>query len=204
MALNPSPPPSTPSATPGATPAGGPDPSMEDILASIRRILSEDDGGNAEPPPDETHAAISEPDVLTLDASMMVPEAPAMPEPQPTRIEPTITPPPPPVDPPRAEAPAPEMAPSAAYHPAPAAGADVGPLIAPAAATAAASAMGPLLRRLNVERGTATHRGGPSIEDIVREELRPLLKQWLDAQLPSIVERVVRAEVERVVGNATL
>ena len=44
--------------------------------------------------------------------------------------------------------------------------------------------------------------GGPTIEDIVREELRPLLKQWLDTNLPPLVERLVRTEIERVVGRA--
>jgi hypothetical protein len=44
--------------------------------------------------------------------------------------------------------------------------------------------------------------GGPTIEDIVREELRALLKAWLDANLPPMVERLVRAEIERVVGRA--
>ena len=46
------------------------------------------------------------------------------------------------------------------------------------------------------------HRGGPTIEDLVREEIRPLLKEWLDAHLPPLVERLVRAEIERVVGRA--
>jgi uncharacterized protein len=36
----------------------------------------------------------------------------------------------------------------------------------------------------------------------VREEIRPLLKQWLDVNLPPIVERLVRAEIERVVGRS--
>ena len=35
----------------------------------------------------------------------------------------------------------------------------------------------------------------------MREELRPLLKDWLDAHLPPLVERLVRAEIERVVGR---
>ena len=43
--------------------------------------------------------------------------------------------------------------------------------------------------------------GGPTIEDIVREEIRPLLKDWLDANLPPLVERLVRVEIERVVGR---
>ncbi len=37
----------------------------------------------------------------------------------------------------------------------------------------------------------------------VRAELRPLMKEWLDTHLPPLVERLVRAEIERVVGRAT-
>lgn len=37
-----------------------------------------------------------------------------------------------------------------------------------------------------------------SIEDLVRELLRPMLKAWLDDNLPGLVERLVRAEIERV------
>jgi cell pole-organizing protein PopZ len=37
-----------------------------------------------------------------------------------------------------------------------------------------------------------------TLEDMVREMLRPLLKSWLDDNLPSMVERIVRAEIERV------
>ncbi len=44
------------------------------------------------------------------------------------------------------------------------------------------------------------HRGGPTIEDLVREEVRPLLKDWLDNHLPPLVERLVRQEIERVDG----
>ncbi len=51
------------------------------------------------------------------------------------------------------------------------------------------------------ERGTLVRSGGPTIEDLVREELRPLLKQWLDTNLPPMVERLVRTEIERVVGR---
>jgi hypothetical protein len=37
-----------------------------------------------------------------------------------------------------------------------------------------------------------------TLEDLVREMLRPLLKSWLDDNLPGMVERIVRAEIERV------
>ncbi|GGK43690.1 PopZ family protein [Salinarimonas ramus] len=39
---------------------------------------------------------------------------------------------------------------------------------------------------------------GRTLEDLVKEMLRPMLKDWLDDNLPSIVERLVRAEIERV------
>jgi cell pole-organizing protein PopZ len=35
-------------------------------------------------------------------------------------------------------------------------------------------------------------------EDVVRETLRPMLKSWLDENLPDVVERMVEAEIERV------
>lgn len=62
--------------------------------------------------------------------------------------------------------------------------------------------MGNLLRTLAAERSLQVRSGGPTIEDMVREELRPLLKEWLDTNLPTLVERLVRAEIERVVGRA--
>ncbi|MBX9701526.1 MAG: DUF2497 domain-containing protein, partial [Acetobacteraceae bacterium] len=58
------------------------------------------------------------------------------------------------------------------------------------------------LRTVAAERNAAVSRGGPTIEDVVREEIRPMLKDWLDQHLPPLVERLVRAEIERVVGRA--
>ncbi len=76
-------------------------------------------------------------------------------------------------------------------------------LIAPAVAAATTAALGQLLRTVAAERASPVLRGGgPSIEDVVREEIRPLLKAWLDQHLPPLVERLVRAEIERVVGRA--
>ena len=37
-----------------------------------------------------------------------------------------------------------------------------------------------------------------TLEDLVKEMLRPLLKSWLDDNLPGLVERIVRSEIERV------
>jgi cell pole-organizing protein PopZ len=41
-------------------------------------------------------------------------------------------------------------------------------------------------------------RGAEIAEGMAREMLRPMLKAWLDENLPGIVERLVRAEIERV------
>jgi cell pole-organizing protein PopZ len=65
-------------------------------------------------------------------------------------------------------------------------------LTAPPTADAAASIFGQLSRTLAMP---AEHR---TLEDVVRELLRPMLKDWLDRNLPSIVETAVQAEVERI------
>ena len=59
--------------------------------------------------------------------------------------------------------------------------------------------LGTLVNSLARQRNVAVSRGGPLLEDIVREELRPLLKAWLDSNLPGLVERLVRAEIERLI-----
>ncbi|ALA18832.1 hypothetical protein AL346_17260 [Chelatococcus sp. CO-6] len=41
-------------------------------------------------------------------------------------------------------------------------------------------------------------QGARTLEDLVREMLRPMLKAWLDDNLPALVERLVRQEIERV------
>lgn len=180
---------------PQAAPAAG-DPSMEDILASIRRILNEDEqppegtptpATTPQPPPPApaaAPAAAPTPDaepLLALTEDMII-EAPVAP----------VAPPPPPPAPRRDPEPDPEpMAMPVAEA-----------LLAPAATAAAAASVSHLLRTVAAERSSAVYRGGPTIEDVVREEIRPLLKDWLDQYLPPLVERLVQAEIERVVGRA--
>jgi len=153
---------------------------MEEILASIRRILNEDDPAVQPVVPD----AGEDDDVLVLDRSMMVatqddaaqeaPRAqPIAPAPRPNLME-VPTPPP----------------------------NDMDELVAPSAAAAAASSLGNLARSLSsAARPTQVWAGGPTLEDIVRSELRPLLKDWLDSNLPQMVERLVKAEIDRVAGR---
>jgi len=45
---------------------------------------------------------------------------------------------------------------------------------------------------------TVLVKNARTLEDLVREMLRPMLKSWLDDNLPGLVERLVRAEIERV------
>lgn len=198
----------------------GAEPSMDDILASIRKILNEDEvpgasAPNAAPPPavhfaPSTGPAPGEPlrlteEMLVAEPPMAVPPALA-PAPADTVFEAPYTPPP--MDAilanlhasATAEPLAPVPLPPPLLRPErPASGETE--LVAPAAAAAAAASMGQLLRAVSQERSATVTRGGPSIEDVVREEVRPILKEWLDAHLPGIVERAVRAEIERVVGR---
>lgn len=169
-----------------ATP-GGSDPTMEDILASIRKILNEDEAAAPAAP------APPEPFVLTEAMLEEAPSAPEAPPPEMFAADPapaTFAPQPEPE-------PEPEPEPDPAYAP----GATASDLVAPAVAAAAAASLGGLLRAVAAERQSPVHRGGPTIEDVVREELRPLLKAWLDTHLPPLVERLVRSEIERVVGR---
>ena len=183
--------------SPGGQSPGGVDPSMEDILASIRRILAEEEGAAPATP---ALAADVDDGVLQLDASMMLadpiapsgPIAPSDASPHPASVSLPQAAPVPAAPPPVHGTFAPPE-PLAAPH-----GSN---LMAPEAAAATATSVGSLVRTLTAERATQVYTGGPTIEDLVRAELRPLLKQWLDTNLPGMLERLVRAEIERVVGR---
>jgi hypothetical protein len=49
-----------------------------------------------------------------------------------------------------------------------------------------------------LSRQTMMPSPGRTLEDLVSEMLRPMLRDWMDSHLPSIVERLVKAEIERV------
>lgn len=163
---------------------------MEEILASIRRIISEDDAPAEaeaahapEPAPANEPAAAFEPapepveDELEL-TERVTPQAEtvgdieaytqAEPEPEP---EPEPPPPPP--------------------RPAPV-GRDDDRLVSEPSASAAAASFSQLSEAI------AMPAAGRTLEDLVRELLRPLLKDWLDTNLPRIVEAKVAEEVERI------
>jgi len=199
--------------------AKGQEPSMEEILASIRRIIADDDPSRgakageaaapaprpAPPPPapkdDEIDSMLAqlqgasrpspveEPaaDILDLTEQMTVQEPPAMPafrtiDGQSDVVFDDAPPEPPPSAPPPAPRPLPErrLAPESDRS-----------LISAATGAAVDSAFNTLAQTVLVQNGR-------TLEDLVREMLRPMLKTWLDDNLPGMVERLVRAEIERV------
>jgi hypothetical protein len=158
---------------------------MDDILASIRKILNEDEAQ----PAAATAPAVVEPaeEALDLTPDMMIAAPEVVPPPAPPQLL-QMEPAPPPMPPPPAPMPEPPAASS---------------LVSAPAAAAAAAALGQLSRAVAQDRAATISRApGLSIEDVVREELRPLLKEWLDTHLPPLVERLVRAEIERVMSRA--
>jgi cell pole-organizing protein PopZ len=195
------------------------EPSMEEILASIRRIIADDDvsrSAAAAPPP---------PVVETPRPAAIVPPPP--PEPEPVFQPPVFEPEPEP-DPVVAEADildlteemrAPAGAPSfrtidaqpdIIFTEADAAAAkDEAELdhLEAARQQLAASMSDPLLSSraaasvdsaFNTLAQTVLVQNARTLEDLVKEMLRPMLKSWLDDNLPGLVERLVRAEIERV------
>jgi cell pole-organizing protein PopZ len=192
------------------------EPTMEEILASIRRIISEDDAPAAEPPP-VAHAA-PEP-APTPHLAAVAPSAPAYeeedkedddvleltePAPKPAEThgdldvfaaepapkpEPVAAAPPPAPEPVKA---APAME-EPSYSPSfSSAGFDDERLISGGTEDQAASHFGKLSQSI------AMPAAGRNLEDVVSELLKPLLKDWLDTHLPAIVEEKVQAEVERI------
>jgi cell pole-organizing protein PopZ len=157
---------------------------MEEILASIRRIISEDDDSAKRPPPAEplvlktpAPPAVAPDDDLVFEDDVKV----QAPEPPP-RIDPPRAP-----SAPVARAPLPPQ-PSAHFE------ADVEDSIVSGEAISAAA--GSFTRLAGTLR--LSDAPGQTLEGIVRELLRPMMKEWLDAHLPAIVEAKVEAELDRI------
>lgn len=137
--------------------AGAREPSMEDILASIKRVIAEEKEIRASAPPPPAEEEEQEADILELDESMEAPAAPA--------------------------APAVDLGPPLLENGA----ADTSRQKLEALASVAATA--PPIAQAN------------PLEDMVREMLRPILKQWLDDHLPNIVDEHVKREIHRITGR---
>jgi|CXWL01.1.fsa_nt_gi cell pole-organizing protein PopZ len=144
------------------------EPSMEEILASIRRIISEEEQAPAPEP------------VLDLTQT----EAPAVAEEDDIVFE-TVDEP----------APAPRAPVHAAVPTAPAPAMEA--ILSAPTASAAAGSLARLAGTLRIADIT-----GQTVEGVVRELLKPMLKDWLDQNLPAIVESRVEAELERIARMA--
>jgi cell pole-organizing protein PopZ len=187
------------------------EPTMEEILASIRRIISEEDkpaeaGGDvldlqsapvaevkAPPPQAAAPAPAAKPEAKpkaemapvygeaqeftpparSIEEDLMIVEDEPAPIPEPPRPAPV------------AAAPAPQ------YTPPPAPVAPTETLTSAPVAHQAAGTLGRLMGSMLVS-STGT------LDDVVRELLKPMLKEWLDANLPQLVEAEVAKEIDRI------
>jgi hypothetical protein len=197
------------------------EPSMEEILASIRRIIAEDDSDKSAPPPAEATGVELNPDAAASsvgaaraagDSYSLPPESPPaspsalfgankatrsstvldLTEPMASPASPSAVPTadssqasPAPIDDAAADEPVSTTQSGGA-------GDDQrGGLMSTATSAAVDSAFNALAQTVLVHNAR-------TLEDLVREMLRPMLKVWLDDNLPGMVERLVRAEIERV------
>ena len=195
----------------GAEGADGEDPSMEDILASIRRILSvEEQEAEAateaapEPAPEPEPKPALEPEPEPEAAPEPEPEAAPEPEPEielapepEPEPEPAPTPEPAPPLPPPMPAPmedvlqlTPEMVTSNIIS---------GPTI-----SASTDVLAELARAILNRRDVAIDEAGQNmtLEGMVREMLKPLLREWLDRNLPYLIERLVKKEIDLMINRA--
>ncbi|WFU37402.1 DUF2497 domain-containing protein [Bradyrhizobium sp. CB82] len=174
------PPPAKPAAPPPPAPAAS---NNQDDIDALLAGLDE-----ATPAP-EMRAPEPEPDVLELTDEMAV-ETPAPPPPSFRKVDPgddvefaeAAAPPSRPAPPPPSYQPvdfdAPPLPPQQ-------------PILAQTTVSAVESAFNSLAH-------TVLSSNARTLEDLVREMLRPMLKSWLDDNLPGLVERIVKAEIERV------
>jgi uncharacterized protein len=179
---------------------------MEEILASIRRIIADDDASKSP---------------LKAENPMPPPPTPMAAPPRPASPPRPVSPPvPPPVEPAMqqddldsmlgdVEKPAdkgadvldlteamtaePPSMPPAVFETVPP---HSEPAVEPRLVSSSTSAA--IDSAFNTLAHTVLVQNARTLEDLVREMLRPLLKSWLDDNLPGMVERLVRAEIERV------
>ena len=164
------------------------EPSMEDILSSIKRIIAEEGDaaagaarlGRKLPRPTMPRADIDDfghDEILELSNPVQADQEEPMPQPYAYTPAPT---------PPAQAAPAPV-----------AAAPDAEPILSPQATQAT---RGPLeaLSRMIVKPDV---QGSDTLEGLVREMIRPMLRDWMDANLPSMVEQMVAQEIARITSQ---
>jgi cell pole-organizing protein PopZ len=124
-------------------------------------------------------------------------------EPEPAVEEEIELAPPPPPPPPQRPTPVPQVAEPTEHISGPGVGEP--PLVSPDVAEASASAMAQLIaRRAQTVVEVQSPGQGLLVETLVRQAVEPMLRDWLDANLQAIVERLVRREVERIARRAEL
>jgi cell pole-organizing protein PopZ len=179
------------------------EPTMEEILSSIRRIINEDDEAPAEDGDAEPEAAAEEAAADDFDAVDAFDEIEAEPEAEDAgdvlELTEKVDEPDMGTDPlamdndlmivDREE----EEEPEPVFDAAPVEEEVEDAIMGEPAAAMAAGAFGSLLDNIRI-----SETEGQTLEGVVRALLRPMLKDWLDANLPDIVEEKVQAEIERV------
>ena len=155
------------------------EPSIEEILASIRQIISDDDEEKpAEAAPAPTPEPVKEEpadDVLELTEAIEPPAPAPAPEPEEEDIEIDL------MD----------------NEPEEDEGEDI---LSDATREATLAAMAKLSGGMPINRSRSYD--GVTLEDIVREMLHPMLREWMDANLPKMVERLVAKELEKLARRA--
>lgn len=198
--------------------AGQQEPSMEDILASIRRILSEDEeerSSSSDDMDDAPSAALDEPsagkgagtaeDGADEGARRRQPEgsqAEASTQTMGAETQSTVARG---DDPTLASDSALEMGvPEIEF-------ADVleltpdmrvGPVVSAPTAVASTDVLAQLAKAILDRRDVAIGTRDVTLENMVREMLRPLLKEWLDRNLPYLIERLVKKEIDVMINRA--
>ena len=196
------------------------EPPMEEILASIRRIISE----NAEP----EEKAQEEPDEESgevLELTQMIKEDGSMVDLTKDESEPGVGTD---ADPQTEPAPdsdaepglelaadlqfesddpaAVEPEPAAESEPAAEAAPDDERLVSSAAADAAMKPLADLARAADPEpapaKGASFRDSGTTVEELVMELMRPMLREWLDDNLPDMVERLVQKEIRYLIRRS--
>jgi len=168
-APKPAPPPPPP--PPAPEPASNNQDDIDAMLASLDAATPEADIRSAQP----------EADVFELTDEMALPD-PAPPAASFNKIEPAD-------DIEFSEAKASRRQP--AYEPPFESAAPARPILSHSTVSAVESAFNSLAN-------TVLSNNARTLEDLVKEMLRPMLKSWLDDNLPGLVERIVKAEIERV------
>jgi hypothetical protein len=185
------------------------EPSMEEILASIRRIISDDDDQSkteetqVDPDPAEPDEPIEEQELEQAPSSTDVAEPEVDDDDDDEVLDLTdmdVADPEPLFEQQAYQAPVPQVAAPEPPPPPPAPQHDRDKLVSTPQASETIDEFTKLGNKLYEDvRELPIGNGAVTLEELTRELVRPMLKEWLDQHLPITVERLVREEIERLV-----